>query len=408
MAQYKYKARDNEGKALWGTITADTVDDVSAILYDKGLTVIDITDVTRKQEYIQKLQFTILPISLREFVMFFQQFHILIKGGLPLYESLNTIYNQMTNRRFKTILKSIINEIEGGSSLSSAFARYPSVFSQFIISMIYIGENAGALDDALLRIKKFVEDEMEVKARIKNALVYPLTVLSFGFVLTIFILVYLIPKFVAIFKEAQIKLPLPTVVLMAVSNFFIQHYAFILLALILIIILFLLVKKTPPGRAIFFYIKIHFPYAGELIKKTIVYKFLRTLGTLLSSGMAMHEALHICKVSAGNKSVEQAFDDIIIRVKEGEPLGKSMKHCIFFPDLVIQMITSGEESGALDKTLLDLAEYYEAQVWNSIKEITRIIEPVLLIFIACVVVFIAASLLLPLFNLARAMRLSIK
>ena len=338
----------------------------------------------------------------REIIFFVDQLSLMLSTGTPLNKSIQTISFQVRNSAFRQILQNIIRDIEDGRLLSEAMSKYPDVFSSVYISMIMAGESGGFLKEMLERIVSLETKNQEFLATIKAALYYPLFLSVFAVSVVLFIIVYVFPKFGSMFEEIYDSLPVTTKVLMASSNFFISYWHFIIILTgILWYALFKFISGDK-GRMYVDTIKLRIPLIKDFFIKVYVSRLMRTLGALVNGNVPLLDSLTISSGVVGNKVFAKLIDNIYESVEGGKTISQPVSESPYFPEIVKQMISTGEDTGTLDKVMPRLADYYDKDIEMTLKKITTVMEPVLLVVMGGVIGVIVISLILPIFKLTKS------
>jgi len=338
----------------------------------------------------------------REIIFFVDQLSLMLSTGTPLNKSIQTISFQVRNSAFRQILQNIIRDIEDGRLLSEAMSKYPDVFSSVYISMIMAGESGGFLKEMLERIVSLETKNQEFLATIKAALYYPVFLSIFAVSVVLFIIVYVFPKFGSMFEEIYDSLPVTTKVLMASSNFFISYWHFIIILTgILWYALFKFISGDK-GRMYVDTIKLRIPLIKDFFIKVYVSRLMRTLGALVNGNVPLLDSLTISSGVVGNKVFAKLIDNIYESVEGGKTISQPVSESPYFPEIVKQMISTGEDTGTLDKVMPRLADYYDKDIEMTLKKITTVMEPVLLVVMGGVIGVIVISLILPIFKLTKS------
>ena len=338
----------------------------------------------------------------REIIFFVDQLSLMLSTGTPLNKSIQTISFQVRNSAFRQILQNIIRDIEDGRLLSAAMSKYPDVFSSVYISMIMAGESGGFLKEMLERIVSLETKNQEFLATIKAALYYPVFLSVFAVSVVLFIIVYVFPKFGSMFEEIYDSLPVTTKVLMASSNFFISYWHFIIILTgILWYALFKFISGDK-GRMYVDTIKLRIPLIKDFFIKVYVSRLMRTLGALVNGNVPLLDSLTISSGVVGNKVFAKLIDNIYESVEGGKTISQPVSESPYFPEIVKQMISTGEDTGTLDKVMPRLADYYDKDIEMTLKKITTVMEPVLLVVMGGVIGVIVISLILPIFKLTKS------
>jgi type IV pilus assembly protein PilC len=351
-------------------------------------------------KYIEILNFK-KKVSTKSIVIFTRQLSTLIAASLPLVKALRTLHDQLEQGTLKGIIKTVADEVESGSNFSEALSHFSGVFPDFYINMIKAGEQGGMLEDILKRLSEFLDKTQRLKDRIKSALMYPMFVMLVAVLILIMLMVFVIPTFTNMFSELGGSLPVPTRILIVTSE--ITRRAWFLIPLIpaIFIALYKAFIKNPDRKLIVDRLKLNIPVVGPLIQQVAVARFSRTLGTLLSSGVPILAALQTVRDTIGNEFIARAVMQVRDSIKEGESVSGPMDASKAFPPLVTKMINIGEETGQLDKMLVQIADNFEEEVDVTVSGLTSLLEPLLIVFMGLVVGFIVVAMFMPLFSLAK-------
>lgn len=340
-------------------------------------------------------------VSTKSLVLFTRQLSTLIAAGLPLVKALRTLQDQLETGTLKSVIKSIADDVESGSNFSDALAHFPKVFPDFYVNMIKAGELGGMLEDILKRLSEFLDKSQKLKDKVKSALMYPMFVMIVAVLILIMLMVFVIPTFTSMFSEVGGSLPLPTRILIVVSDITRKFWFLIPLIPVGVIALYKSIIKNPDRRLIVDRMKLHIPVVGNLIQQIAVARFSRTLGTLLSSGVPILAALQTVRDTVGNEFIARAVIQVKDSIKEGESVAGPMEASKAFPPLVTKMVGIGEETGDLAKMLIQIADNFEDEVDTAVSGLTSLLEPLLIVFMGLVVGFIVVSMFMPLFSLAK-------
>lgn len=401
MLTFKYTARNPEtGEKIKAEVQADSEQAASKLLREQGLSPIEITlldggEPTGLAKYRDR-------IKTKDKVLFSRQLSTLISAGLPLIQSLRSVARQTTNKRFQNVINQVISDIEGGSSLAAAFARHPSVFNRVYISLIAAGETSGTLDKALERLAFQQEKDAEIISKVRGAMVYPVIVLLVMFAVMGFMIVKVLPQVEVLYDglPGDNTLPLVTQILLAISHFMIGYWWVILIVLGMLIFFGSRWAQTLGGKRYVDALKMHAWPIGPLFMKMYMARFARTGTTLVATGVPLIQMLEITGDAIDNVHIEESLQAAIEKVKGGKALSEAIKGDPNFLELVPDMLSIGEQSGAIEKMLEKTADYYEKEVDNQIKTISTIIEPVLMVVLGVFAFIIVAAVLLPIYGLA--------
>jgi type IV pilus assembly protein PilC len=339
-------------------------------------------------------------VTSKELAVFTRQFSVMIDAGLPLVQCLEILAGQQENKTFQKILTGVRSSVEGGATLSSSMKQYEKVFDALYFNMVEAGETGGILDTILQRLSSYIEKNVKLKRAVKSAMIYPVSVLGIAAAVIALLLWKVVPIFVTLFQGLGADLPLPTRIVIALSNFVGSWYGFLILAFFVGSIIFLKVwHGTPQGRLAIDAAILKIPVLGMLMRKIAVARFTRTLGTLISSGVPILEGLDITARTSGNAVVERAIMKTRKAVEAGRSLVDPLKETEVFPGMVTQMIAVGEQTGAMDAMLQKIADFYEDEVDAAVKDLLTALEPVMIVVLGLVVGGIVISMYLPLFSL---------
>lgn len=398
MTTFAYKARDRRGEILQDTIEGESKISVASALRQKGLLVIDISEQGLGQKDILD---PFKRVKLYDTVVFTRQFATMINAGLPIVRSLHILSEQTTNKKLKEVIEAVMKDVEAGLSLSEALAKHPKVFNRLYVEMVRAGEIGGMLDEVLLRIAAQLENDQELRRKVKSAMAYPTVVLVLAAVIAAAMLIFIVPIFAKMFADLGGSLPLPTRIAMGLSSILTSPFGLLLgVALVVGVFLFLRWKKTDTGRKVWDRAILKFPAKiGDVVQKVALARFARTLGTLTAAGVPILQALEITATSSGNHVVERALLNSRDSIREGFPIYKPLESEDVFPPMVTRMVAIGEETGDLDGMLAKIAEFYESEVDATVKALTSIIEPLMIVIVGSIVGGIIIAMYLPMFKI---------
>jgi type IV pilus assembly protein PilC len=349
-----------------------------------------------------KFSFGKKKVNPRLIAIFTRQLATMIDAGLPLVQSLEILSTQQEGKVFKNILREIRENVEEGSTFAGALKKHPGTFNDLYTNLVVAGEEGGILDNILNRLANYIEKAEALKKKVKSALVYPSTIVAVAVIVVMILMIFVIPVFESMFKSAGQSLPLPTLVVLTMSKFIKKYVLIVIPALILLIYLFKKYYQTEKGKTLVDYLLLKFPVFGPLLRKVAVARFSRTLGTLVSSGVPILDGLTIVSRTAGNRTIEKAILNARASIKEGETISDPLGRSGMFPPMVIQMISVGESTGALDTMLSKIADFYEEEVDVAVANLTSLLEPLLMVFLGIVIGGVVISMYLPIFNMASA------
>jgi type IV pilus assembly protein PilC len=406
MAQttFAYKVRDQQGKMIGGTLDADSQGAVASRLRQMGYAPVSI-EVARQSSLQMEVK---LPGSSRvkpkELAVFSRQFATMINSGLSLLRALSILAEQTENKRLAGVLTAVRNEVEKGSALSAALAQHPKVFSRLYISMVRAGEVGGFLDQVLLKVAETLEKEVELRGKVKSAMTYPVVVFAMVLLIVSAMLVFIVPMFKNLYGQLGGTLPLPTRVLVGISDVVKRWFLLVLVGIGLATFGFKRWVTTPSGRYRLDAFKLRAPIFGPLFHKTALSRFSRTLATLLRSGVPILQALEIVSETVNNGVISKAVKDVQDSVREGESLAGPLQRHAVFPPMVVQMMAVGEETGALDTMLSKVADFYDQEVQAAVDALTSLIEPVLIAVMGAAVGGMVIALYLPMFQIVNLVK----
>ncbi len=360
------------------------------------------TKISAKSKQIQISLPLGKKVKQRSIAIFTRQLATMIDAGLPLVQSLEILSSQQDHKVFKNILRQIREDVEGGSTFAGALKKHPGTFNDLYTNLVVAGEEGGILDNILTRLANYIEKAEALKKKVKSALVYPSVIVGVAIIVVMILMIFVIPVFETMFKSAGQQLPLPTLIVLVISKF-VRKYVFIVIpALILVFYLFRRYHRTENGKAVLDALLLKLPVFGELFRKIAVARFSRTLGTLVSSGVPILDGLNIVSKTAGNRKIETAILNARASIREGETIAEPLNRSNIFPPMVIQMISVGESTGALDSMLGKIAEFYEDEVDVAVGNLTSMLEPFLMIFLGVVIGGVVIAMYLPIFQMASA------
>ena len=334
----------------------------------------------------------------KDVAVFSRQFATMIAAGLPLVQCLQTLGLQVERKPFQEIIGKVAADVESGSTLSEGMARFPNVFNELYVNLVHVGETGGVLDSMLARLSTYLEKAQALRHRVQMAVIYPALVILVAILVVTFLMIFVIPIFAAFFTKAGVPLPLPTRIVVGMSNAIANYWYLILAAIVGIILGFRAWYRTESGRLAVDSALLRAPIFGPLMRKIAVARFTRTLSALLGGGVPIIDALRITAKTAGNRVVENAVMEARERVMAGQTLGERLRDSKVFPPMVVQMVVVGEQTGALDNMLGKVADYYEDEVDVAVAGLTALLEPILIVFLGVVVGGIVIAIYLPIFQ----------
>ena len=412
MPVFAFEAIKNDGQKVKSEVTAESKDEAIKKIQDQGLrpTRIKAQKEESKSRSVpgvekappkKKSGLFARGVSSNDIVTFTTQLSTLQDAGLPIVRSLKILEEQQKPGRFKDQLEEVSSEVEQGSTLSEAMAKYPKSFDKLYISMVKAGEAGGVLDVILRRLAGFMEKSQKLRKQVKGALIYPAAVITVAILILVVIMLFVVPAFEKMFADIGQALPAPTQLLLSTSQAIQTYWYLIPLIPIFLMTIMKLIARTEAGEKALDAFKLRMPVFGNIIKKSSVARFCRTLGTLIASGVPILEALRIVKDAVGNVIIANAIEDVHGSIREGDTIADPLRSSGIFDELLVNMIDVGEETGELDKMLMKIADNYEADVDVAVEGMSSLLEPLLIVGMGLVVGFIVISLFLPLVSIIK-------
>lgn len=408
MGTYAYTVRDASGTTRSGTSEAENPDVLARRLREQGFTIAEIKQTRAKKSanagnFLENLQ----KIKLTELAIMCRQFSTMIDAGVSLVRCLTVLAEQIENPRLRRVVLDLKGEVEAGSMLSKAMAKYPSVFNNLFVGLVRAGEVGGVLEETLQRLSTFLEKDVEMRRKVKSAMTYPTIVIVAALGIVVGLCTFIVPKFIDLFKTmlpgGAKDFPALTLGLMAFSDFLVHKTVFVLIIAGVIYAAFKAFVKTKFGRHAFDKFMLKMPVMGKLNHKVALARFSRTLGTLLVSGVPILQALETVSGTVSNVVMSDAIMEARARIREGDSIADPLIKSKLFPPMVVQMIAIGEESGALDAMLAKIADFYEDEVDAALASLAAAIEPVLIIFLGSAVLLIVLGMFMPMITLIKSL-----
>ncbi len=396
MPEFAWKGTNKFGDSVDGQRVAANAEELTRLLQREQIKVESVKSVRGKFNlpFLKREK-----VKQKELAVFARQMAVLIDAELPLIQGLNIMAEQTRNAYFKRVIFQVRGDVEAGSSLDQALRKFPKVFNDLFCNLIASGEQSGTLDTMLQRLADYIENSVKLKAKVKQAMTYPVAIFVFALIVAIFMLWKVIPTFAQIFVDLGATLPGLTVFVMAMSNFVQKYIVFLVLGIIGAIFLFRYYRKTQGGRWTTDALILRLPLFGPLMSKVAISRVTRTLATLLGGGVSMLESIKITSSTAGNVILEKSIMDIRKQVTEGRSLTESIKSTGRFPFMMVQMVSVGEATGTLDKMLSKLADFYDSEVEATVGMLMAVLEPIMMVFIGGMVGGLIISMYLPIFSL---------
>jgi type IV pilus assembly protein PilC len=398
VATFTYRARTRRGEILQDQMEGSDTMTIAANLRQQGLLIIDIKEQGAAQRDILE---PFKKVKLGDLVIFTRQFATMINAGLPIVRALYVLSEQTGNKKLKDVLVAVRKDVEAGLALSEALEKHPKVFSRLYVEMVRAGEIGGILDEVLLRTADQLETDQDLRRKVKSAMTYPTVVLILAILAASFMLIFIVPVFAKMFEDLGGTLPLPTRIAMGISDILTSIIGvFVYAGMGAGVFLFLRWKKTEPGRKVWDRLVLRIPFKiGDVVQKVSLARFSRTLGTLSAAGVPILQAIEITASSSGNWVMEKALLKSRDAIREGIPIYRPLEDEPVFPPMVTRMIAVGEETGDIDGMLTKIAEFYESEVDATVKALTSIIEPLMIVVVGGIVGGIIISMYLPMFKI---------
>ena len=396
MALFSYTIKDKEGKIAKGFLEAESQEKLIEHFHKESCVIFSITESKKKHIFQTRGR-----VKTDELVVFSRQFTTLIESGIPVVDTLVILRDQVENHYFKNVLNMLLKDIKEGASLSGAFSKHPRVFPEIYISMVEAAEISGNLPEILERVSVYLEKSSALRKKIISAMYYPAIVMLMAIGITGFLVLKIVPTFKGIFDALGGTLPLPTRILIEVSNFLTKNILLMIIVFIVIAFLFRKYISTPKGKRHYHRFLIKLPILGDLIKKIAIARFSRTFSTLIKSGVPVIKCLEIVAKTSGNKIVEDAVMESKKFIQEGQTISMPLESTGIFPPMVTRMIGVGEKSGRLEGMLTKIAQFYEEQTDAMVAGLSSIIEPIIIVFLGVVVGGIVIALFLPIIQVTQ-------
>ena len=401
MPVYVWVAETKRGRKLKGEIDAGNETIALNQLKKRNFKVRKLKP--KPKDLLGSISFLKPKVTNKDIVIFTRQFSTMIDAGLPLVQGLTILAEQSENPTFKTILKQITKDVEGGSTLAEAMKKHPKVFDALFVNLVAAGEVGGILDTILRRLATFIEKAEKLKSQVKGALTYPAVVVGIAIIVISVILVFVIPVFEDMFKSFGSALPVPTQLVVDMSRFLKGNIHWVILALGALVYGLKRYRRTTSGKKQIDTLLLKLPVFGDLLKKSAVARFTRTLGTMIGSGVPILDALDIVARTAGNVVIEEIIYEVRSSIAEGQTIAEPLSENDVFPGMVIQMISVGEATGALDSMLEKIADFYDDEVDAAVAALTSMLEPLLMLFLGGAIGGLVIAMYLPIFGMAAAM-----
>jgi MSHA biogenesis protein MshG len=405
MANYKYRGRDTGGQVVQGVIEAASESSAAESLLRRGVTplAINVESAANKASPEKKGLFE-QRINHVDLIIFTRQMYSLTKAGIPLLRAMEGLAENTSNKRFSAVLHDLVDQLERGRQLSSAMASHPRVFPRLLVAIVHVGENTGELEGAFLQLSDYLEKEQETRKAIKAALRYPMFIMMALVAAVVVINIWVIPPFAQMFANFNVELPLPTRIILATSNFFVNWWPLMLGAFVVAIAGIVNYVKTTAGKLAWDRFKTRMPVVGDIIMRSLLARFARTFAVMLQAGVPLTQGLGLVAEAVDNAWMSGRINDMRRNIERGESLTRTARSSELFTPLVLQMISVGEETGRVDEMLFEVAGYYEREVDYDLKSLTARIEPIMLVFVAIIITIMALGVFLPMWEMMDAYR----
>ncbi len=401
MSLWEYTAKNaTTGQIMKGQLEAQTRDDVVSHIRKNRMILVTVREAPKQI----KLSIGGTSISTRDIVIFTRQFATMINAGLPLVQSLSILAQQTENKALKEVTKAVVFDVEAGNTLADAFAKQPKAFSGLYVNMVAAGEAGGILDTILLRLATFLEKNDALVRKVKSAMIYPGVILSVAVIAISVLLVFVIPVFENLFASVSMELPLPTRVVIGASDFLTSYWWAVLAVIVAGVFAIKRWYATPNGRKQFDTLMINAPVIGDVIRKSAVSRFTRTLGTLISSGVSILDGLEITAKTSDNRVIHDAVMESRQSIAGGETIAAPLERSKVFPPMVISMIAVGEQTGGLDEMLSKIADFYDEEVDVAVGALLSLMEPVMIVVLGVIVGGMVVAMYLPIFDMMNAIQ----
>ena len=404
MPTYRYQIKNSANKKSVGIVTAENVLSAAQQLRNQGNLVLSLTPVSDKatatlSERLKALNYQSGPTQ-RDVLNFTTQLAVMIRAGISIRAALEGIADQVENAKFRNIILVIKQDVESGKQFSEALSKHPKLFGPLYINMVRASEMSGSFSQMLERIASYLQQQIETRAMVIGAMIYPVVIGTLAIAVTIFLLTFVLPRFATVFEGKEAAMPWPTIFLMNLSAFMVNWWWAVLLVMVTILTTSFLFIRTEPGGWWFDAVKLKFPIFKRMFKALYISRSLQTMGELVNAGVPMLDTLAITGEISGNRHFTTLWKSVYTSVKQGKKIASPLQHTPLLPKSVIQMVSAGEESGKLGEVLDEVSAYYAKQLKEVVKTVTSMIEPIMIIMMGSVVGFIAMAIILPIFKLS--------
>ncbi|MFA6593710.1 MAG: type II secretion system F family protein [Candidatus Buchananbacteria bacterium] len=402
MSVYKYKAKDRRGNIIEAAMDAVSTEAVANFLLDKKLAIIDIRpQVVSGVWYWQKI-FFFNRVSNKDLVIFFRQLAVMVEANIPLVRGLRILVRQTKNDYLRNVIDKVADEVEGGSSFSSALEVHPDIFTKFYVNIMRSGETSGRLSEVMNYLADQKEKDYDLESKVRGAMIYPAMIVLVLGVVGFIVVAFVIPGITKMLIESGAQIPLITQIMMNLANFLRNFWWLVVLTAVGLLIIFFVGRRTPEGRRFLDLVKLKIPIFGAIFKDIYIVRFAQSFATLIKGGVPIAQGLAVVKEVVDNKMFEEMINNAIGSVNEGNQISESLAASPYLPQIVANMISVGEESGKLEEVLDKAADFYSKEIDNSVRNLSNLIEPIIMIFLGIAVALFVIAVLLPMWQLSSA------
>jgi type IV pilus assembly protein PilC len=396
MATFEYTARNAQGQETTGTMDAASRDEVVANLRKNRMVLVRLREAKRAKRGVR--------VPTRDIVIFTRQFATMINSGLPLVQALDILAQQTENKALAEVTKQVVYDVESGHTLADALSKHPKAFTALYVNMVAAGEAGGILDTILLRLAVFLEKNDAIVRKVKGAMIYPAVIFSVAIIAVLVLLIFVIPTFQSMFASVNMELPLPTKIVIGMSDFLQNFWWMMILGAVAFAFLLQRYYATEGGKLVIDRLMLKAPVLGDLLRKSAVSRFTRTLGTLISSGVAILDGLEITARTAGNRVIHDAVMESRGSIAGGETIAQPLAKSGVFPPMVTSMIAVGEATGGLDEMLTKIADFYDDEVDAAVSALLSLMEPIMIVVLGVIVGGMIVAMYLPIFGMINAVQ----
>jgi len=400
MQIYHYKAKDKAGHSIEGIVDAATMDEAASILIERKFTILDLT-LQPKQDLMASLNAIFFKkIPVKDLVIFFRQMAVMLDAQMPLVKALRILIKQTKNENFRSIINELANEVDGGSALSIAMESYPEVFSKFFVNIIRSGETSGRLSEVMNYLADQKEKDYDLESRVKGAMMYPAFIVVVLLIVAFIVVAFVVPNITAVLVESGAELPLITKMLIGFSNIVRSYWWLIIMIVIAMIGAYMYESRTPSGKALIDKLQLRIPIFGKVFRNIYIVRICRSFATLVKGGVPIAVSLAIVREVVDNAVYEQVLSEASRSVDEGNQISESFMQSSDIPSIVSQMISVGEETGKLEEILERVADFYSREIDSVVRNLSTLLEPIIMVFLAVAVGIFVAAVMLPMWQLS--------